>query len=66
MLEPLCFPEKDCIVSKAQAFSPLTCLICESAFEDTGTRKSETLLHHLLVVHQFVIADVDAIADFKR
>ena len=35
-------------------------------FKDVGMEKSDALLHHLLVEHQFVIADVELIADFKR
>lgn len=63
MLEPLCFPEHS---SKANFSIPLFCLLCDKMFKDVGVAKSDALLHHLLVEHQFVIADVDLIADFKR
>ncbi|XP_028400631.1 zinc finger protein 277-like [Dendronephthya gigantea] len=62
VLEALCFPENN---SKANISIPLLCLLCDKMFEDGGVKKSDALLHHLLVEHQFVIADVDLIADFK-
>jgi len=34
-------------------------------FENTSG-KNDAVLHHLLVEHQLVIADVDQVCDFKR
>ena len=62
-MEPLCFPEQN---FKPNFSIPLFCLLCDKMFKDVGIEKSDALLHHLLVEHQLVIADVDVIADFKR
>ena len=61
-MEPLSFPDHN---SKPNFSIPLFCLLCDKMFKNVGMEKNDALLHHLLVEHQFVIADVELIADFK-
>ena len=69
MLEPLSFPESssggehECTEMPGSDCVP--CMFCERMFKNTEG-KNDTLLHHLLLDHQLVIADVAHIPDMKR
>lgn len=62
VLGPLEFPT----ASKPSASEQLVpCMFCDRTFENT-TCKNDAVLHHLLIEHQLVIADVDQVCNFKR
>ena len=67
-LEPLSFPENFSDherrgIRNSDCNAP--CMFCDRMFKDTEGKNDE-LLHHLLLEHQLVIADVSKIPDLKR
>uniref|UniRef100_A0A8C4R1P3 Zinc finger protein 277 n=1 Tax=Eptatretus burgeri TaxID=7764 RepID=A0A8C4R1P3_EPTBU len=61
LLEPLNLPER----APAQEYSPaeLPCLLCS---EQVAPQDMQGLLHHMVLTHSLLIADVGLVADFPR
>ena len=52
-------------LSKVDINNEYECLLCSQKFDLTDENK-KNYLAHLLVVHKFVISDVDQIGDFDK
>ena len=66
VLGGLSFPEElPSKTSTDESSSEVPCVFCNRRFVNTEA-KNDALLHHLLLEHQLVIADVSQVCDMKR